>query len=73
MKKIDNRMKCFRYAAAMILCIFINCVGRQTASHFSLPGWFDSYGTFIAAYTLGPVPGAVSGMLSNILFVCRDI
>lgn len=73
MKKIDNRMKCFRYAAAMILCIFINCVGRQTASHFSLPGWLDSYGTFIAAYMLGPVPGAVSGMLSNILFGCRDI
>ncbi len=53
--------------AAMLLCILINCFGRQFASAYNLPGRLDSYGTFFAAYAFGPVPGAVVGTASNLV------
>lgn len=73
MKKNSTKKDIVRFAAIILFCIFLNCCGRQFASHFYLPGWFDSYGTFIAAYALGPVPGAVTGMISNLIFGCRDL
>ncbi len=73
MKKINNKAQYIRAAAIMLACLFINCIGRQFAAHFTLPGWFDSYGTFTAAYLLGPVPGAITGMASNLVFGCNDL
>ena len=52
----------------MLVCILVNCVGRQVAHTFSLPCWLDTFGTFFAAYTMGPVSGAVIGVSSNVIF-----
>ena len=45
----------------------VNCFGRRFASAHDLPGWLDSYGTIFAAYSLGPVPGAIIGAASNLI------
>ncbi len=46
----------------------VNCGGRELAKMCSFPGWLDSFGTFFSAYALGPVPGAIVGISSNIIF-----
>lgn len=56
-----------RNIAVMFLCIIINIAGRQLSSFFDLPGWFDTYGTFFTAYSMGPFAGAVVGITSNII------
>lgn len=57
-----------RTIVILLLCIYANYFGREVAKTFSLPGWFDSYGTFFAAYTMGPIPGAIVGASANIIF-----
>lgn len=49
-------------------CILLNYAGRMFASVHTLPAWFDSIGTVIAAYALGPFCGAVVGAAVNIIF-----
>lgn len=61
-----------RCAAVGILCILANCIGRNFAVTFNLPGWCDTYGTFFAAYALGPIQGAVVGVISNLIFGLHD-
>lgn len=57
-----------RTIAILLLCIYANYFGRELASKLSLPGWFDSYGTFFAAYAMGPFSGAIVGVSANIIF-----
>ncbi|MBR6102932.1 MAG: HD domain-containing protein [Ruminococcus sp.] len=56
-----------RTTAVLFLCILINYAGRVFASYFELPGWLDSFGTFLAAYIAGPIPGAIVGATSNFI------
>lgn len=59
------------FAKALLIafaCIAVNCFGRQLAVYYSLPGWLDTYGVFFAAYTLGPVSGAIVGVSTNFIF-----
>lgn len=56
----------------LFLCIVVNVVGRTLASEHSLPGWFDSYGTFFAAYVAGPIPAAIIGAASNAVFAIKE-
>lgn len=60
--------KWLRNIFIMILCIAVNYAGRTITDKYSLPGWFDSYGTFFAAYLFGPVSGAIVGVTGNIIF-----
>lgn len=50
----------------ILLCTFINIVGRTLAKLLFLPIWLDSVGTFLSAVLLGPIAGALSGALMNI-------
>ena len=52
----------------LFLCILMNYFGREITASLELPGWFDSYGTFISAYMYGPISGAVIGVTSNVIF-----
>ncbi|MBP3271620.1 MAG: HD domain-containing protein [Ruminococcus sp.] len=59
------------YVRSVILlftCILLNYIGSRISSALSLPGCFDSYGTFLSAYLMGPVPGAIIGAASNMIF-----
>ena len=53
--------------ALIILGTVINLSGRWLASSLSLPLWLDSIGTFLTAILLGPVAGAISGALMNVV------
>ena len=49
-------------------CIIINYFGKLTCGHFQLPFWFDSFGTVLSAYVLGPVCGAIVGISCNLIY-----
>lgn len=51
----------------IVLGIFIDLFGGWVAKSLSLPIWLDSVGTFLSAVLLGPIAGAVSGCLMNIV------
>ncbi|MBO4915433.1 MAG: response regulator [Oscillospiraceae bacterium] len=51
----------------ILFCAGINLLGGWIAERFFLPIWLDSVGTFISAVMLGPVAGALSGGLMNVV------
>ncbi|MBQ9605930.1 MAG: response regulator [Lachnospiraceae bacterium] len=51
----------------ILACTIINLLGRWFAERLFLPIWLDSVGTFLSAVLLGPVAGAISGALMNIV------
>ena len=55
-------------AITTALGILVSVGGRMLATSAQLPFWLDSLGTFFVAYMLGPIPGAVAGLSSNIIF-----
>ena len=67
MKNDNTAAICIKKIVLLVLCVGINVLGRALAVRFSLPGWLDSFGTFIAAYSMGSIPGAIIGVTSNII------
>lgn len=53
--------------ALIVLGTVIDIVGRTLAKLLFLPIWLDSVGTFLTAVLLGPVAGALSGALMNVI------
>ena len=51
----------------IIICVLLNLAGRNIATSLSLPFWLDSIGTIAAAVTLGPIAGALCGLLLNVI------
>lgn len=49
-------------------CILLNLGGKVFAQRLQLPLWMDSFGTALAAYTLGPVCGAIVGVSVNVIY-----
>ncbi|WP_236683316.1 CD3073 family putative ECF transporter S component [Neomoorella thermoacetica] len=47
--------------------IAINIIGSMVSSTVKLPIFLDSVGTMLAAVLLGPWPGALTGLLGNII------
>ena len=52
----------------VIFTILLNYFGKLFAETLSLPFWFDSLGTVLAAYVLGPFCGAVVGVSCNVIY-----
>lgn len=52
----------------VFISIFVNLIGNSLTHTFDIPLWLDSFGTILAAYTLGPICGAIVGASSNIIF-----
>ena len=73
MKTQNKYVRYLLMAGIMLICFGVNCGGRYIAEKCCLPGWFDSYGTFLTAYAFGPVAGAIIGVASNIAFSFTDI
>lgn len=59
--------KWYQTGIFMLLCILINLTGKIIAKELELPVWFDAIGTAFAAYSAGPVVGAVVGASVNIV------
>ncbi len=51
----------------LLVCIGINIGGGQLATQFNLPFWLDSVGTCFAACIVGPIGGALVGIISNLI------
>ncbi|MCR4823197.1 MAG: HD domain-containing protein [Treponema sp.] len=60
--------KDFKTFLFVAICIFLNLAGKNLALFFKLPVWFDSFGTVISAYSLGPLCASIIALTSNILF-----
>lgn len=60
--------KNYEISMIVIVCILLNYIGKILALKLELPFWFDSIGTVISAYILGPVCGAMTGVVVNIIY-----
>lgn len=73
MKNKKNRsmwsLKLSTAAIALIpAAIGINYLGKLFAGFLRLPLWLDSIGTVLASMLAGPIIGALSGIINNIIF-----
>ena len=57
----------------ILIFICINIIGRQIALQLDLPFWLDAIGTIAAAIELGPIAGALCGMVANLIVSSGDI
>lgn len=55
------------------VCIALNAAGSTLADSFELPFWLDTAGTCICACILGPLYGAVTGLISNLVMGIYDV
>lgn len=62
-----DKLKSWKNWILILVCMCINLAGRSLALRLDLPIWFDAVGTIIAAIELGPLPGAVCGVLLNVI------
>ena len=60
--------KYIKFIVVIAASLILNCGGRQLTSEYPLPGWFDTFGTFLTAYAYGPVAGALLALVSSGLF-----
>lgn len=63
----QNPYKPCQIIILVLFCMVTNVGGRVIADSLTLPLWADCFGTFLAAYALGPVCGAIVGVSGNIL------
>lgn len=56
----------------LLLCIFINWLGKYCISRISAPFWLDSVGTAFAGFLYGPFWGAVTGGVVNVIYGIWD-
>ena len=68
MTKKSDSFSYLRAVGLLLLCVILNCAGRELGHATSAPGWLDSYGSFLAAYAMGPIPGCIVGVSSNIIY-----
>ena len=70
-KRPGNPWKVKMSTASLVLipaAIGINYVGKLFASMLKLPLWLDSIGTCLSACLAGPIVGALSGLLTNVIY-----
>ena len=60
--------KDFKIILFVIFCIVLNLAGKIFAASLHLPLWFDSLGTVLMSYALGPLCGAIVGVTMNVLY-----
>ncbi len=68
-----KKLKSWKTWIIILIGVVLNYVGRDIASRFNLPIWFDCVGTMLAAIYVGPVAGAICGMLFNFLASLADV
>lgn len=65
--KIKEIYKPYQIILLVLFSMIVNVSGHTFTDTVNLPLWLDSFGTFLTAYTLGPVCGAIVGVSGNIL------
>ena len=49
-------------------CVVLNLAGGEIVARLKIPLYFDSLGTVIAAILLGPLPAALTGLGTNVVW-----
>lgn len=62
-----KKKKKWQICLIVAVCVIINLIGRTIAAKLQLPFWLDAIGTVMSAIVLGPLCGAISGAITNIL------
>ena len=65
-------LKSWRNWIFILLCVGIDYGGRSLASMYEVPVWFDAIGTIMTAIKLGPIAGAICGILFNLIISIGD-
>lgn len=67
-----KNMWSFKFTTASLVLIpaavGINYIGKLIASSLKLPLWLDAIGTTLASILAGPIIGAISGAVNNIIY-----
>ncbi len=63
-----KKKEVWKTVSFVIICILINYIGKFEAENLNFPMWFDSIGTGLSAYILGPACGALIGAAGNIIY-----
>lgn len=50
------------------VAVGINYVAKAFAEGLKLPVWLGSLGTYLASMLAGPIPGAISGFINNVIY-----
>jgi energy-coupling factor transport system substrate-specific component len=50
------------------VCVVLNMAGGEITARLKIPLYFDSLGTVIAAVLLGPLPAALTGLGTNVVW-----
>ena len=50
------------------VCVVLNIAGGEITARLKIPLYFDSLGTVIAAILLGPLPAALTGLGTNVVW-----
>lgn len=66
--RIVNRWKTWKVCLFTALCILLNLAGRELTNYTRTLFWFDSFGTALIAYVLGPFAGSVVGVAANVIY-----
>ncbi|MBR5376446.1 MAG: hypothetical protein IK139_04130, partial [Lachnospiraceae bacterium] len=56
-----------RSLAIIFAGIVLNVAGESIASYYSLPLYMDSVGTFVVSMLMGPLAGALTGVIMNLV------
>ncbi len=62
-----NPYKPYHILIIVLVSMLANVIGRIIGDTFEPPLWMDCFGTFLTAYALGPVCGAIVGIAGNLL------
>ena len=65
---MKSKVKIDKLALFLIpIGIAVNFIGGQVTFNLKLPVYIDAIGTFVVAALCGPIPGAIVGVVSNIV------
>ncbi|MCR5122508.1 MAG: HD domain-containing protein [Ruminococcus sp.] len=71
-RSLSSKKGYLRTSFLIFICIALNVGGRSITFNNPMPAWLDTYGTFLGSYMFGPVPGAIIGIASNVIFDLLD-
>lgn len=63
----DKQKKIIRWMLVMLICTFLNWLGRYMSDLFVLPFWLDTIGTCLAAYYTNLPCAIAAAVLVNII------
>ncbi len=68
-----RKRKLWKTIFILVICVGLNFGGRFLSGNFNLPVWFDTIGTYLAAYYVGIGGSLLTGVVSSLLNGFQDV